>query len=45
MNLVNSYFYLYHLKALKCLGARVICELWSTGSRDLCEQWKYVNHK
>ena len=26
-------------------GAWVICEPWFTGSRDLCELWKYVNHK
>ena len=25
-------------------GACVICEPWLTGSRDLCELWKYVNH-
>ena len=25
--------------------AWVICEPWFTGSRDLCELWKYVNHK
>ena len=24
---------------------RVICEPWFSGSRDLCELWKYVNHK
>ena len=23
-------------------GAWVICEPWFTGSRDLCELWKYV---
>ncbi len=26
-------------------GAWVICEPWFTGSRDLCELWKYVNQK
>ena len=26
-------------------GAWVICEPWFTGSRDLCELWKYANHK
>ncbi len=29
----------------KFCGAWVICEPWFTGSRDLCELWKYVNHK
>ena len=27
------------------IGAWVICEPWFTGSRDLYEPWKYVNHK
>ena len=26
-------------------GAWVICEPWFIGSRDLCELWKYMNHK
>ena len=27
------------------MGAWVICEPCFTGSRDLCELWKYANHK